>query len=337
MSESPPRGQRAYETGAAAMSFNHNTIGFEICPAAPGQAAIVSPSPLEANVSLLGRIATTRKGGIYNFDKLTSGNDPSTLKFRLSGRYAASQGCKMVYRSVDNPARYFATTFSSLLESNGIRVIGSSRASSGNTNAGNSADDDSQPSGKELSGPPPVGYRLLYTHLSKPLELVVRDLNHYSNNFVAEQLLYALGDTPVGLSRMQGLRQLEEYLVSLGVPIEHFTLRDASGLSHDNRLTTAALATVIRDAYHDPEVRASFVASLPIAGRSGTVKSRYAGWDAAAVHAKSGTLRDVVSVAGIVFSRKGHRYAFAVINNKVRAKNRALKFQESVLSVLVEH
>ncbi|MCB0340095.1 MAG: D-alanyl-D-alanine carboxypeptidase, partial [Bdellovibrionales bacterium] len=46
----PAVGQRAYETGTSALSFNHNSIEFEVCPSINGAPAAISYNPLEMGV-----------------------------------------------------------------------------------------------------------------------------------------------------------------------------------------------------------------------------------------------------------------------------------------------
>jgi D-alanyl-D-alanine carboxypeptidase/D-alanyl-D-alanine-endopeptidase (penicillin-binding protein 4) len=87
---------------------------------------------------------------------------------------------------------------------------------------------------------------------------------------------------------------------------------DASGLSLDDRLTVDALAAILVAAWQDPLLRGSFLSSLAVAGRSGTLEHRLrAPTVVGEVFAKTGTTARASSLAGYV---KG-RYAFAVLHN----------------------
>jgi D-alanyl-D-alanine carboxypeptidase/D-alanyl-D-alanine-endopeptidase (penicillin-binding protein 4) len=64
-------------------------------------------------------------------------------------------------------------------------------------------------------------------------------------------------------------------------------------------------------------VAAPFEASLPIAGRTGTLKDRMRhGVARGRCHAKTGTLSDVSSLAGICDTTGGRRVAFAFLMNR---------------------
>ena len=87
---------------------------------------------------------------------------------------------------------------------------------------------------------------------------------------------------------------------------------DGSGLDPDNRLTCGLLASVLDDRH----LGASLVESLPVAGDRGTMKKRFAGTAGEGrVRAKTGTLRGVTSLAGVVDTPGGRRLAFALISN----------------------
>jgi D-alanyl-D-alanine carboxypeptidase/D-alanyl-D-alanine-endopeptidase (penicillin-binding protein 4) len=178
----------------------------------------------------------------------------------------------------------------------------------------------------------------MYEHASKPLVDIVRDLNHFSNNFIAEQLLLALGEVPGGgRDRQVGLDRLSRYLVDLGVPSEQVSLADASGLSHTNRLTPRSIVTVLRRMARSVEVGPEFEISLSVSGRNGTLRRRYfGGGESPTVRAKTGTLDGVSSLAGYLSGRSGKRYAFAIIGNDLASKARALKLEERLVETLYE-
>src|SRR6266511_1913393 len=87
---------------------------------------------------------------------------------------------------------------------------------------------------------------------------------------------------------------------------------DGSGLSLLNRLTAASLVTLLQTAWFDPDLRASFIPVLPVAGVSGTLRDRLRTPPARGrVLAKTGTTNGASTLAGYV---TGH-YAFAVLHN----------------------
>jgi len=82
---------------------------------------------------------------------------------------------------------------------------------------------------------------------------------------------------------------------------------------------------------------AAFRASLPIAGRDGTLEKRMRGTAAeGSVAAKTGTLSLVNALAGYVTTRGGERLAFAVIVNNHAARSReAVKAIDEIAAALV--
>jgi D-alanyl-D-alanine carboxypeptidase/D-alanyl-D-alanine-endopeptidase (penicillin-binding protein 4) len=134
-----------------------------------------------------------------------------------------------------------------------------------------------------------------------------------SDNFTAEMLLKLLGagDGRTGTSAA-GAAVVRATLARAGIRMAGVRIADGSGLSLLNRLTADALVDILRAAWADPVLRGSFVSSLAISGRSGTLKRRLTRAPAAGqIFAKTGTTRHSTALAGYV----GGRYAFAVVHN----------------------
>ena len=108
-------------------------------------------------------------------------------------------------------------------------------------------------------------------------------------------------------------------------------LADGSGVSRADRLTATGLARLVYLTRTDPRFTTMYApAAMPRAGRTGTLASRYHRFSApqttcarGRVLAKTGTLHDTVSLAGVARGKRGtpadgHAYAFAVlVNNRV--------------------
>jgi len=95
------------------------------------------------------------------------------------------------------------------------------------------------------------------------------------------------------------------------------TIDNGSGLSRTDRITAQALARLLQSAYASPYMP-ELMSSLPITGVDGTLRrSRTAARGSA--HLKSGTLRDVVGVAGYVLAASGKRYVVVMVFNHSNA------------------
>jgi len=97
-----------------------------------------------------------------------------------------------------------------------------------------------------------------------------------------------------------------------------FADRLSSGLSRDARISADALALLLQRAWASP-VMPEFMASLPISGSDGTLRRSTALSAAGRAHLKTGSLRDVVAVAGYLLAPDGRRYVLVAIINHPRA------------------
>lgn len=303
-------GQRAYLAGSSALAFNYNSITFEVCPGEKGGRASVIADPFEFPVKLTGSIQTGGKGGGFSIDEESAKSSGEQMSFRLSGSLRG--GCTEVYRTVSDPAIYFGVTLRNLLEQIGIKVGSGPRR-----------------------GSVPEQAKKLFTHESKPIAEIIRDLNRYSNNFTAEQLVLLLGQSKGGaLSRERGLQSVANYLSGLGFKSDEFSIIDGSGLSHDNRLSARILVRVLSDLGRDTIQGAEFVGSLPYPGGIGTLRNRSFDLPTGTVRAKTGTINGVSSLAGYLISQSNRRIAFAILQNGNGSKDRATDREERFLSIL---
>jgi D-alanyl-D-alanine carboxypeptidase/D-alanyl-D-alanine-endopeptidase (penicillin-binding protein 4) len=110
-------------------------------------------------------------------------------------------------------------------------------------------------------------------------------------------------------------------LTELGVGTEGARIVDGSGLARQNALPATTLVRLLRLAAAEtrPELRA-LVTGLPVAGVEGSLRIRF-GDDASlagrgVVRGKTGTLREVHSLAGLIRTRDGSVLVFAFLINR---------------------
>jgi D-alanyl-D-alanine carboxypeptidase/D-alanyl-D-alanine-endopeptidase (penicillin-binding protein 4) len=299
-------GQRAYESAASALAFNFNSIGFEVCPSEKGKAANIRTDPIEAGAVLTGTVLTSaRKDAAFSIDESGQG-------FALAGSIYSGQDCVTVYRSVPSPVQYLERVLQALATQLDIQI------------------------GRIVEGQPSVRSELLFVHGSKPLRAVIQDMNHYSNNFIAEQIVFALGETEEGkLKRAQGLAKISSYLRGFGVPGE-FVVADGSGLDRGNRLSAELLASVVREAARNEKYGIEFKNSFSVSRRNGTLRERRLE-RGAFVRGKTGTLTGVSSLTGLVLDRSGREYVFVVMYNGSIAKNRIVDLENAVVEEIFSY
>jgi serine-type D-Ala-D-Ala carboxypeptidase/endopeptidase (penicillin-binding protein 4) len=148
---------------------------------------------------------------------------------------------------------------------------------------------------------------------SPPLARIVRWMDRESDNFVAEMLVKQLGAVQGnGGSTAAGVGVITGLLAQAGVPLTGVRLVDGSGLSLLDRLTANALVALLSTMWNDDEVRLELLASLPVAGRTGTLDHRMrTGAAAGVVRAKTGTTSNASALSGFA----GDRYVFSILQN----------------------
>ena len=148
---------------------------------------------------------------------------------------------------------------------------------------------------------------------SPPLGRIVRLMGSDSDNFTAELVLKQLGAVEHRRgTTVAGARVVHQTLADAGVPLAGVRIADGSGLSPQNRLSARAVVGILRAAWTDPALRTTFVRSLAVAGKTGTLDDRLERPPARGnVYAKTGTTYGSSALSGFVRGR----YAFAVIQN----------------------
>ncbi len=178
---------------------------------------------------------------------------------------------------------------------------------------------------------------LVTTWLSPPLDSVVRDINKWSNNVMARQLLLTIaleaGFTPA--DEAGAVLALKQVLRQRGLQFSELVLENGSGLSRIERVSAEHLAQLLVTAYQRP-VMPILMASMPILGLDGTTKKRLAeGSSKGMAYLKTGSLEGVSSIAGYVQDMAGKRYVLVVIANHARA-SAVRAVQDALLKQLIE-
>ncbi len=233
-------------------------------------------------------------------------NEPSFLNvsrdlqastLQIQGQLPADSQSQFVTLPVVAPAQYFWRRFRSVLAAEKITVQQTSIATSGGKNE------------VELAA------------VNSPFlsEMVIMT-NQNSDNFLAEALLRTLGikkPTPNNQNTAAaGLEVLKTTLTSLGVEPGSYIVVDGSGLSRKNLITPQALVQTLRAMAKSPQAEV-FRASLPVAGRSGSLKNRFHNTPAVGiVQAKTGTLGGVFALSGYVNPPHYDSVVFSIMVNQ---------------------
>ena len=158
-----------------------------------------------------------------------------------------------------------------------------------------------------------------------------------SDNLHAESMFYQLaastGERPAKAKHAR--REIGRLIEKVGLKPSNYKIADGSGLSLYNYVTPELEVALLRYAYRNPDIYIHLYPSLPIAGVDGTLKRRMRGGFASGnVHAKTGTLTCITSLAGYCTAPNGHLLAFAIINQGVIHDSNGRAFQNRVCEAM---
>lgn len=150
---------------------------------------------------------------------------------------------------------------------------------------------------------------------SAPLREVVSTMLELSDNSMAEVLGHLIAVDRGHEATFQTAGQsIKEILAANGYTLDGVVFSDSSGLSMDNRITARLLIEVLENSLCDNCELSSLATSMAVSGLRGTLGDRFAATDMAGfVHAKTGSLVEVSSLAGFAYTKGGDVFLFAII------------------------
>ncbi len=175
--------------------------------------------------------------------------------------------------------------------------------------------------GRDLQGAVPKDAKVLARAFSPDLAEIIRDINKYSNNTMAQQLFLSLGakyrTSADSDDAMAAQRVVRQWLAKKGITAPHLVMENGSGLSRAERVSAREMANMLQAAWHSP-YSAEFVSSMPIAGMDGTMRKRLKTTEMRGeAHVKTGTLNTVRAIAGFSRDNNGNTWAVvAILNDK---------------------
>jgi serine-type D-Ala-D-Ala carboxypeptidase/endopeptidase (penicillin-binding protein 4) len=285
---------RPYNAAADALLINFKSVVLTFSPDAARGIAVVSSEPpllgvrIDASVPLSGNSCGNWRSALKS-----DFSDPTQLRF--SGSYSASCGEKQWAQAYGDPKKYHELALAGLWKEMQGKLTGRVR------------------DGTAPNQPPS------FEHRSPHLAEVVRDINKFSNNVMAQQLFLTLGLT----QRNQGTPQAAREVLAQWLKQQHGSLAqeavidNGSGLSRSARISTQLLAQLLlKNWAHGtmPEL----MSALPVSGLDGTLRRSHA-VPAGRAHLKTGSLRDVAGIAGYVLADSGRRYVVVAIVNHDQA------------------
>lgn len=247
--------------------------------------------------------------------------EPKTVKKRteltMSGQIRAASGFDYSRFRVDDPLRFAHDAMHAALRSRGIKV-----------------------SASFATGTAPSAAKAVASHDSATLAEVVRTMNKFSDNFLAEAILKTLGAQTKGAARAtwaDGIAAVRNYLVSTAKVAGNWRADNGSGLYNASEMSARQLANVLVAARNDDRIAVDFAASLPIAGLDGTLAKRFTASSAKGlVRAKTGTLDNVSALAGYAGTNNAPLGFVVLVNKFAKRDRKAVRaLQDEIAELLV--
>jgi serine-type D-Ala-D-Ala carboxypeptidase/endopeptidase (penicillin-binding protein 4) len=287
---------RPYNVQPDALLLNFKSVTYSFVPDAARGVALVGAEPALAGTQVQGTVRLSA-GPCDDWRTGLKASFNDARQVRFAGTYPAACG-ELAWPVADaDPASYNARLIEALWRDMGGKL-----------------------GGRIVDGLAPAGLKPSFELKSPPLADVVRDINKFSNNVMAQQLFLtlALQRQPGQPASAEAARTLlRDWLVARtgelppGVQVDN-----GSGLSRDNRLSASLLARLMQQAWSSPAMP-ELISSLPVNGLDGTMRRSRA--TPGRAHLKTGSLRDVAGLAGYVLSDSGRRYVLVAIVNHPNA------------------
>jgi D-alanyl-D-alanine carboxypeptidase/D-alanyl-D-alanine-endopeptidase (penicillin-binding protein 4) len=287
-----------------ALTFHENVTDLIIEPGtAPERPATARVEQPASGLQLTNHVVTGPTDGEVVLHLLRLPGQ-STLEVRGSIPLGSAPVRRSV--SVDDPTLFFLRTLRQTLVREGIAVDGT-------------VIDVDDLASATTPDPAPVD-QVLIRHQSPPLSEVAVDMMKRSQNLFAETLFRTLGSMTGDGTVAASQATVRDLLSSWSIDTDQFIIADGSGLSRYNYLTPEALVGVLEHVRSDRRSAAIFEATLPVAGRDGTLAARMEGTAAAGnARAKTGTMSNVSALSGFVDTRDGETLTFAILANNYQS------------------
>ena len=293
---------RPYNAAPDAFLVNFSSVVFTFTPDVEAGVARIQAEPPLAGVRMPEQVPLS-SGACNDYRSALAADFADPLRPRFKGRFPVACGERVWPVAYADPAQFAARAVHGMWRSLGGKLSGSVRYGS-------------TPQQVLAHGP-------AFSLKSPPLAEVVRDINKFSNNVMAQQLYLTLGRASApGPGQAQGAASfaashalLQAWWTQRVSPTDAPLLENGSGLSRQESISANALGQLLQVAYASPSMP-ELMASLPIAGQDGTLRRSTS---TAMAHMKTGSLNNVLAIGGYVLARSGRRYVVVAMVNHPNA------------------
>lgn len=288
------RVDRAYDAPVGAMSFNWNSINIYVRPGSMKDKANVYLDPQNEYTKLVNKTKTVAGQQNNIIVERKDGKDKKTDEVIVSGTIGERSKEQTIYKNITRPDWWSGYHLKSFLAQRNIFITGEVK-----------------------TGVLPTESELVAEAESKPIEMIIADMNKFSNNYVAEMICKNIALSQGKLATLSnGMELIRSYIDGLGLDRNQYVLLNPSGLTRENQMSSFFLWKILSSVKKNFQIYPEFLSSLPIAGVDGTLKKRLNGtkgerW----VRGKTGQLNGVYSLAGFAGKPDGKVVTFVFIYN----------------------
>jgi D-alanyl-D-alanine carboxypeptidase/D-alanyl-D-alanine-endopeptidase (penicillin-binding protein 4) len=172
---------------------------------------------------------------------------------------------------------------------------------------------------------------------SHSIDQILMRMLKESDNLYAESMFYQIaasaGSRPATAKNACSI--ISKLINKIGLKSSNYKIADGSGLSLYDYVSVELEVLLLRYAYKANNIYLHLYPALPIAGQDGTLEKRMREpFTSGNVHAKTGTVTGISSLAGYCKAANGHNLCFAIINQGLIHGANGRAFQDRVCEAL---
>ena len=283
---------RPYNAAPDALLLNFKSLVFQFVPDRAANVARIQVEPPLAGVQFPTTVPLSNTDcSDYRSSLRADWTDP--LRVRFAGSYSTVCGEKVWPVAYPAPQQFAARAIAGMWQQVGGQLVGQVR-----------------------DGVVPANLQPVFSVESPALSEVIRDINKFSNNVMAQQLFLTLSLQARGTGSWDTSREAMQAWWRDRIGGEVPVFDNGSGLSREERISALGLARLLQFAWSSPTM-SELMSSLPVSGLDGTLKRSKA---QSIAHLKTGSLRDVAGIAGYVDTANGKRLILVAVLNHANAQ-----------------
>lgn len=283
---------RPYNAAPDALLVNFKSLVFQFVPDRAANVARIHVEPPLAGVQFPITVPLSNTDcSDYRSSLRADWTDP--LHIRFAGSFPAVCGEKVWPVAYAAPQQFAARAIAGMWQQVGGQLVG-----------------------KVRDGVVPANLQPVFSVESPALSEVIRDINKFSNNVMAQQLFLTLSQQARGTGSWEASREAMQAWWRDRIGGEAPVFDNGSGLSREERISALGLARLLQFTWGSPTM-SELMSSLPVSGLDGTLKRSKA---QSIAHLKTGSLRDVAGIAGYVDAANGKRLILVAVLNHANAQ-----------------